>query len=122
MDALRTSLLSACVKKNKIRKTKYELEVEQKRMEIEKLQMKLDNYDRNKQKLVENQKIDAELVGLKTQVETANADIRLYNTNIERLKNSTTVLNQKIGVNKDLISTIGSFTLPIQYILQICRI
>jgi DNA repair exonuclease SbcCD ATPase subunit len=94
--------------KNKIRKTKYELEVEQKRMEIEKLQMKLDNYDRNKQKLVENQKIDAELVGLKTQVETANADIRLYNTNIERLKNSTTVLNQKIGVNKDLIRKIKS--------------
>ena len=94
--------------KNKIRKTKYELEVEQKRMEIEKLQMKLDNYDRNKQKLVENQKIDAELIGLKTQVETANADIRLYNTNIERLKNSTTVLNQKIGTNKDLIRKIKS--------------
>lgn len=94
--------------KNKIKKTKYELEVEQKRMDIEKLQMKLDNYDRNKQKLEENQKIDAELVGVKTQIETANADIRLFNTNIEKLKLNNVTITQKIATNNDLIRKVKS--------------
>ena len=92
--------------KNKIKKTRYELEVEQKKIEIEKLQTKLDNYDRNKQKLEENQKIDAEIVGLKSQIETLNANLRSYGSTIERLKNQNQTLSEKIETNKDLIRKI----------------
>lgn len=92
--------------KNKIKKTRYELEVEQKKIEIEKLQTKLDNYDRNKQKLEENQRIDAEIVGLKSQIETLNANLRGYGTTIERLKNQNQTLAEKIETNKDLIRKI----------------
>ena len=92
--------------KNKIKKTRYELEVEQKRMEIEKLQMKLDNYDRNKQKLEENQKIDAEIVGLKSQIETLNANLRVFSATIERLKTQNQTLSEKIETNKDLVRKI----------------
>lgn len=92
--------------KNKIKKTRYELEVEQKKIEIEKLQTKLDNYDRNKQKLEENQRIDAEIVGLKSQIETLNANLRGYGTTIERLKNQNQTLTEKIETNKDLIRKI----------------
>jgi len=92
--------------KNKIKKTRYELEVEQKKIEIEKLQTKLDNYDRNKQKLEENQRIDAEIVGLKSQIETLNANLRSYGTTIERLKNQNQTLTEKIETNKDLIRKI----------------
>lgn len=92
--------------KNKIKKTRYELEVEQKKIEIEKLQTKLNNYDRNKQKLEENQRIDAEIVGLKSQIETLNANLRGYGTTIERLKNQNQTLTEKIETNKDLIRKI----------------
>ena len=92
--------------KNKIKKTKYELEVEQKQMEIEKLQSKLDNYDRNKQKLEENQRIDAEIIGLKSQIETLNANLRSYGNTIERLRSQNQTLNEKIETNKDLIRKI----------------
>jgi len=43
--------------KNKLKKARYELEAEQKQTEIDRIQVKLDNYDRNKQKLDENVKI-----------------------------------------------------------------
>jgi len=92
--------------KNKLRKTKYELESDQKQMEIDKLQIKLDNYDRNKQKLEENQKIDAELIGLKTQIESANSYIRQCTTNIEKLKSQNGTLNEKIETNKELVRKI----------------
>jgi DNA repair exonuclease SbcCD ATPase subunit len=92
--------------RNKLRKTKYELEVEQKRMEIEKLQMKLDNYDRNKQKLEENQKIDIELISIKTQIESANSYIRQCTTNIERFLSQNQILLEKINTNKELIRKI----------------
>jgi len=54
--------------KNKLKKARYELEAEQKQTEIDRIQVKLDNYDRNKQKLDENVKIDSEILALKTQM------------------------------------------------------
>jgi len=92
--------------KNKLRKAKYELEAEQKQNEIDKLQVKLSNYDRNKQKLDENIKIDAEIIALRTQIETANANIRVNNGTIERLRNNINLLNEKIKTNQDLIKKI----------------
>ena len=92
--------------RNKLKKTRYELESDQKQMEIDRLQLKLDNYDRNKQKLDENQKIDGELIGLKTQIDTANADIRQFNGSIEKLKATIVTLGEKIKVNEELCDKI----------------
>lgn len=92
--------------KNKLKKARYELEVDQKQMEINQKQLKLDNYDRNKSKLEENQKIDGELIKLRTQIETANADILLTNSNINNHNNNITNQKQKIDTNKKLIEKI----------------
>jgi DNA repair exonuclease SbcCD ATPase subunit len=92
--------------RNKLKKTRYELESDQKQMDIDRLQLKLDNYDRNKQKLDENQKIDGELIGLKTQIDTANADIRQFNSSIEKLKATIVTLGEKIKVNEELCDKI----------------
>jgi DNA repair exonuclease SbcCD ATPase subunit len=89
--------------RNKLRKARYELEVEQKQHDITVKQSKLDNYENNKNKLEENQRIDALVVRLRTQIETANADIRTTNTFIEKHKNNVTNMNEKIGINRDLI-------------------
>jgi DNA repair exonuclease SbcCD ATPase subunit len=92
--------------RNKLRKERYELEVEQKQLEINAKQLKLDNYEANRKKLEDNQKIDAELVTLRTKIETANADIRISDTTIERNKNNITSMEEKIGVANDLIAKI----------------
>ena len=94
--------------RNKLRKERYELEVEQKQLEIDSKQLKLDNYENNKKKLEENQKIDALVIKLRTQIETASANIRVTNTSIEKNHNNITNMNEKIGINNDLISKIKS--------------
>lgn len=94
--------------RNKIKKARYELEVEQKELEISRKQIKLDNYENNKKKLEENQKIDAEVISVRTKIDTANADIRVANTSIERHKMNITSLNTKIETNVDLIKKIKS--------------
>ena len=60
--------------------------------------MKLDNYESNKKKLEENQKIDALVIKLRTQIETASANIRVTNTSIEKNRNNITNMNEKIGL------------------------
>jgi DNA repair exonuclease SbcCD ATPase subunit len=94
--------------RNKLRKERYELEVEQKQLEIDSKQLRLDRYDDNKKKLEDNQKIDSLVTALRTQIETANADIRVTGTNIEKHKNNITNTNEKISINNDLISKIKS--------------
>jgi DNA repair exonuclease SbcCD ATPase subunit len=92
--------------RNKLRKERYELEVEQKQHEIDIKQTRLDSYESNKKKLEDNQKIDAEVIALKTKIETANGDIRQTNTNIEKHTNNITNMNEKIGINEELIKKI----------------
>ena len=92
--------------RNKLRKSRYELEVEQKQHEIDVKQTRLDNYESNKKKLEENQKIDAEVISLRTKIETANGDIRQTNSNIEKHTNNITNMNEKIGINEELIKKI----------------
>jgi DNA repair exonuclease SbcCD ATPase subunit len=103
-DVLKTEFET--YEKNKLRKERYELEVEQKQHEINGKQIRLDNYENNKLKLEENQKIDSELIALKTKIETANGDIRQTNTNIERHANNIINMNDKISINEDLIKKI----------------
>jgi DNA repair exonuclease SbcCD ATPase subunit len=92
--------------RNKLRKARYELEVEQKQVEINAKQLKLGNYEANRKKLEDNQKIDTELVTLRTQIESLNGDIRISTTTIERNKNNITSFEEKIGINNDLITKI----------------
>jgi DNA repair exonuclease SbcCD ATPase subunit len=92
--------------KNKLRKARYELEVEQKQLEIDLKQNKLNNYESNKKKLEENQKIDAEIIALRVKIETANADIKQSNMFMERHRNNIITMNSKISVNNDLIKKI----------------
>lgn len=94
--------------RNKIVKARYELEVEQRQVDINAKQLKLDNYDNNKKKLEHNQRIDGELVALRSKIETANADIRITNTSIEKHKNNITNSKEKIQINDELIKKIKS--------------
>ena len=94
--------------RNKLRKERFELEVEQKQLEIDNKQLRLDRYEDNKKKLEDNQKIDSLVTALRTQIETANADIRVSGTNIEKHRNNITNMTDKIGVNNDLIIKIKS--------------
>jgi DNA repair exonuclease SbcCD ATPase subunit len=92
--------------RNKLRKARYELEVEQKQLEIDTKQGRLNRYDENKKKLEDNQRIDALVIRLRTQIETANADIKTFNTQIERHANNIQNMDIKILNNKDLIKKI----------------
>ena len=94
--------------RNKLRKERYELEVEQKQLEIDTKQLKLDNYENNKKKLEENQRIDSLVIKLRTQIETATANIRVTNTSIEKHNNNITNMTEKIGINQDLTTKIKS--------------
>jgi DNA repair exonuclease SbcCD ATPase subunit len=94
--------------RNKLRKERYELEVEQRQLDIDGKQLRLDRYDDNKKKLEDNQKIDSLVTALRTQIETANADIRVTGTNIEKHRNNITNMGEKINVNNELITKIKS--------------
>ncbi len=92
--------------RNKLRKARYELEVEQKQLEIDTKQNRLNKFEENKKKLEDNQKIDALIIKLRTQIETANGDIRLTNSSIEKHSNNISNMEEKIGINNDLIEKI----------------
>jgi len=49
-----------------------------------------------------------EIIALRSQIETANADIRISNTLIEKHKGNIISVNEKISINNDLISKIKS--------------
>ena len=89
--------------RNKLRKARYELEVEQKQLEIDSKQLKLDRYDDNKKKLEENQRIDAEIISIRTKIETANGNIRVTTKSIEGHNTNITLMKEKIKVNLELI-------------------
>jgi len=82
--------------RNKLRKERFILESEQKQFEINQIKDKITRYENSRKKLEENQKIDAELITLRTRIETVNGDIRVSNTLIERNKNNITSMQEKI--------------------------
>jgi DNA repair exonuclease SbcCD ATPase subunit len=92
--------------KNKIKKSRYEIDIELKQININKLQSKLDEFIKNKEKLNENIRIDGELLILKTQIETIHANIRKNNISIENIKNKIISFEEKIKINEDLIKKI----------------
>ena len=92
--------------KNKIKKSRYEIDIELKQININKLQSNLDEFIKNKEKLNENIRIDGELLILKTQIETIYANIRKNNISIENIKNKIISFEEKIKINEDLIKKI----------------
>lgn len=94
--------------RNKLRKAKYELEVEQKQLEIDVKNAKIDRYESNKKKLEENQKIDGEVVALKSQIDSINGEIRLSSASIDKHTNNISNMNEKMSINEDLIKKIKS--------------
>jgi len=94
--------------KNKLIKTKHELEHAQKQVQIDNKQLKLDNYELNKKKLDDNQKIDTELVGVKTRIQTVLANINQNGIISERYKNSIKSMKEKIVLNIELIKKINT--------------
>ena len=92
--------------RNKLRKARFELEVEQKQLEIDAKQLLLDRYESNRKKLEDNQKIDTNLGLIKVKIESAKGDIKLTNTNIDRHKGIITNMKDKITTNEDLIKKI----------------
>ena len=92
--------------KNKIKKSRYEIDIELKQININKLQSNLDEFIKNKEKLNENIRIDGELLILKTQIETIQANIRKNNISIENIKNKIISFEEKIKINEDLIKKI----------------
>lgn len=104
IESLRTEFDT--YERNKVRKVRYELEVEQKQLNINSKQSKLDRYEDNKKKLEDNQKIDAEVIALRSKIETANADIRITNTTIEKHSSNISLMKEKININLDLITKI----------------
>jgi DNA repair exonuclease SbcCD ATPase subunit len=94
--------------RNKLRKERFLLEVDQKQLEIDAKQLLLNRYEENKSKLDANQKIDSDIINLRSQIETANGDIRNTNTSIERNRNNITNLIEKIDINDKLIEKIKS--------------
>ena len=92
--------------KNKIKKSRYEIDTELKQININKLQSNLDEFIKNKEKLNENIRIDGELLILKTQIETIEANIRKNNISIENIKNKIISFEEKIKINEDLIKKI----------------
>lgn len=94
--------------KEKLRKERFLLESEQYQFQIDSINLKLDKFENGKKKLEENQKIDKELIILRTRIETINAEIRIANSKLERLKSEIIVYNEKIETNRGLIKKIKS--------------
>lgn len=92
--------------KNKLLKTRYELEIGQKKLEIAQKNKTLIEYQQNEKKLEENKKIDSELISLKTQIDSYRGEIKTINDNINKIKLSITSLTDKIQTENELINKI----------------
>ena len=92
--------------KNKLISAKYELEIEQNKLELDSKTTKIAYYESNKLKHHRNIEIDKELVVLRTQIETATSEIKQSNIQIERFRNEIKNLKDKIKINKELITKI----------------
>lgn len=92
--------------KNKLRKSKFELEYDQKVLEITAKELLLERYESSKKKLEENKKIEADAMLLKVQIESKNGDIKQTNTSIDKHKNNITNMKEKISTNNELIKKI----------------
>ena len=92
--------------KNKLVKARYELEVDQKNIEITNKKNQLDDYHKNSKKLEDNKKIDEQLTSIKSQVDTINGEIRILNNNITKNQNNIVLYTDRMTNNVELIKKI----------------
>lgn len=92
--------------KNKLIKARYELEVEQKNIEIENKTKQLDDYDKNSKKLDDNKKIDSELIEVKTKIETLNGELKQISQDINKKENECITSQERLDTNNELIKKI----------------
>jgi DNA repair exonuclease SbcCD ATPase subunit len=92
--------------KNKLIKARYELEVEQKNVEIKNKKSQLDEYYKNSKKLEDNKKIDEQLTTIKTQIDSVNGEIKITTNNITKHQNNIVLYNDRITNNIELIKKI----------------
>ena len=85
---------------------RYELEIEQKKHDLEVKNNRVLFYETNKKKHEKNIELDKLMIILKTKLETANSEIKNCNILIERFKNGITSTSDKIKLNNDLIQRI----------------
>lgn len=92
--------------KNKVLKSKYELEIDQKKHEITIKSERLNKYDSNKQKMEQNQRIESEIMVLNTKLETAKAEIKQNDALILKHSNNIVLMNKSISESNSLIAQI----------------
>lgn len=92
--------------RTKLQKAKLELEIEQKKLLIESTDLKLTRFESNKAKFEENQKIDTELVILRTKIDTTTGTIKQSSSDIIKNKGNITSWEEKIKTNIELIGKI----------------
>jgi DNA repair exonuclease SbcCD ATPase subunit len=89
--------------KNKLIKTRYELEIAQTQNEINSKNNILEKYNNNKIKMENNEKIDTELITVKSRILTINGNINQTTIDIEKDKNNIIKCNETIANNDKLI-------------------
>lgn len=94
--------------RNKLLKAKYELEIEQKKNELNILETKLEKYYTNKNNLEENKKIDLEIQVNKSKLLSLNNLLRNNVVLVEKLKNDIGTFETKMEQNSELIKKINA--------------
>lgn len=92
--------------KNKLIKTRYELEIQQLEIDKTEKEKKLEYFEANKKKHERNIEIDKELIILNTKLDTAESDVKQFNVLIERYSNEITTSKEKIKTNREQITKI----------------
>jgi len=94
--------------KNKLLKTKYELEIEQKENVIINIKLKIDSYESNKLAIEENKFIDISLQTNKTKLQTLKGKLKFHIESLEKIKNTLQNSNIKLNQNVEIIKKINA--------------
>ena len=94
--------------KNKLLKTKYELEIEQKENIIKNIKLKIDSYELNKLSIEENKIIDISLQTNKTKLQTLKGKLKFHIESLEKIKNTLQNSKLKFTQNIEIIKKINA--------------
>tara|TARA_R110001583_G_scaffold79358_1_gene214334 strand:- start:12454 stop:14760 length:2307 start_codon:yes stop_codon:yes gene_type:complete len=89
--------------RNKLRKTKNSLEIEQLKLDIKTKKQRITDWEDNKNKLQENKVIEENLLSLKTKIETENAHRNNHTYSIQQSNFTITQNNNKIKESESRI-------------------
>jgi DNA repair exonuclease SbcCD ATPase subunit len=89
--------------KNKLIKEKYEVSIESINLKIESLKLKLDRYNEVQEKIIENNKIDAQLIKAGVRLEELENEKTKHQRNIDNATYQIGTLSEKIISNEKMI-------------------